>query len=157
MSLTEPVAQLTPAQRLLLDYLHDHDAECPVCSYNLKSLTRPVCPECGHELKLTVGAANLRLGWLLVAVAPGFFSMIAAFFVLILIIVHLILLGSTWKMIAFVDTFGWMSGIFTIILARRRHRFLALQRTTQIWWAACIWAVHVAALGGFILLANLIT
>src|SRR5205809_4254839 len=58
------------AQDLLLDFLRDHDAACPVCGYNLKTLTRPICPECGHELVLTVGTTRVRLGWLLAAVAP---------------------------------------------------------------------------------------
>ena len=45
------------------------------------------------------------------------------------------------------DLFGWCSGIFAIILAARRHRFLALPRSAQRWWALGIWLVHVAALG----------
>mgnify|MGYP003397905371 CR=1 FL=1 len=47
---------------MLVDFLSDHDAPCPVCGYNLKALTRPVCPECKHDLVLTVGAALSILG-----------------------------------------------------------------------------------------------
>src|SRR5262245_57318983 len=87
MSTSEPVHQATTpasrAQELLLDFLRDNDAACPVCGYNLKALTRPVCPECRHELTLTVGATQLRLRWLFIALAPGFFSGIAACFVCI--------------------------------------------------------------------------
>jgi len=73
-------AALSREQELLLEFLRDHDAACPVCSYNVRALTRPVCPECKQELMLAVGVKRLRLGWLLVAVAPGFFSGIAAVF-----------------------------------------------------------------------------
>ncbi len=70
-------------QEMLLECLRDHDAACPVCGYNVRSLTRPICPECRQELVLTVGVLRLRLRWLLAAVAPGFFSGIAACFVII--------------------------------------------------------------------------
>jgi len=86
----------------------------------------------------------------------GFFSGIAAFFVFILIAVHLIMLGSTWTIIAAVDSFGWLSGIFAIILARKRAAFLAQPRANQWWWVAGIWATHIAALGGFIALGRML-
>jgi hypothetical protein len=139
---------------MLLEFLREHDAACPVCGYNLRALTRPVCPECGQELVLTVGAARLRLGWLMAAVAPGFFSGIAAVFVFGLIVIHLVMIGSTWKIIVLVDSFGWCSGIFAVVLAARRHRFLALSRARQRGWALGIWAVHVAALGAFFLVGR---
>src|SRR5262245_5700142 len=79
----ESQAPTSRAQELLLEFLREHESPCPVCGYNLKALTKPMCPECGQELALTVGTARLRLGWLLAALAPGFFSGICAFFVLI--------------------------------------------------------------------------
>src|SRR5256885_16796049 len=74
------------AQEMLLEFLREHEAPCPVCGYNLKALTRPICPECGQGLVLAVGAARLRFGWLFAAVAPGFFSGIAAGFGLVPIV-----------------------------------------------------------------------
>jgi hypothetical protein len=140
------------AQDLLLDFLRDHEAPCPVCGYNLKALTRPVCPECGQELVLTVGAALLRLAWLLAALAPGFFSGIAATFLLVPIVARLALGdGRLSPAINALGLFGWCSGIFAIILAAKRHRFLAQPRAAQRWWALGIWFVHVAALGLFLL------
>ena len=141
-------APTTRAQEMLLDFLREHESPCPLCGYNLKALTRPICPECGQELMLTVGAARVRLGWLMAAVAPGFFSGIAAFFLLVPIVVPpmfgnaripLTLIGT--------DLFGWCSGIFAIVLAAKRHRFLAQSRAAQGWWTLGIWLVHVAALG----------
>jgi hypothetical protein len=158
MSRSEPVqeATTTRAQEMLLDFLRDHDAACPVCGYNLRALTRPICPECGHALMLTVGATRLRIGWLLAAVAPGFFSGIAALFVLFptfgqfngdrrlsRLVMAMILL----------DLFGWCSLLFAILLASRLKRFIAQPRSRQRWWALGIWAVHIAAFVCFVLSA----
>lgn len=144
------------AQDLLLDFLRDHDAACPVCGYNLRALTRPICPECGQGLVLTVRTARLRLGWLFAAVAPGFFSGIAAIFLLVPIVARVVLGDGrmSWPLVP-LDLFGWCSGIFAIILAKKRIRFLALSRAGQRWWALGIWFVHVAALGLFLLVGFL--
>ena len=61
----------------LLDFLRDRDVPCPLCAYNLRGLTSPRCPECGHELHLTVGVTDLRIGaWVTcligLAAAAGF-------------------------------------------------------------------------------------
>ena len=142
-------AATTRAQEMLLEFLRDHEAPCPLCGYNLKAVTRPICPECGQELVLAVGAARVRLGWLMAAVAPGFFSGIAAVFALVPIVVPP-LFGGVKRIpltLIGVDLFGWCSGIFAIVLAAKRHRFLAQSRATQRWWAVGIWLAHVAALG----------
>src|SRR6185369_10322700 len=49
----------------LLDFLRDRDVACPLCHYNLRALTSPRCPECGRELRLTIGLVEPRQGaWL---------------------------------------------------------------------------------------------
>jgi len=142
------------AEELLLEFLREHEAPCPLCGYNLKALTRPMCPECGQELVLAVGAARLRFGWLFAAVAPGFFSGIAAVFVLVPIVV-VTAVGNGKPPLRFiaVDAFGWCSGVFAIILAANRHRFMAQPIARQRWWALGIWLAHVAALGLFLMAA----
>jgi hypothetical protein len=50
------------------------------------------------------------------------------------------------------DLFGWCSGVFAILLGVKRHRFLALPRSAQRWWALGIWFLHIAALGLFIMI-----
>lgn len=136
---------------MLLAFLREHDADCPVCGYNLRALTRPVCPECGHDLVLTVGTARLRLAWLLAAVAPGFFSGIAAFFVLIPIVARLVVGdGRMSPALNALDLFGWCSGAAAVVLARKRHRFLAMPLARQRNWAITVWLFHVAALAAFI-------
>lgn len=152
---------LRPQDVLLLEFLRLHDAEsptCPVCNYNLKMLTRPVCPECQHPLVLTVGVwgGRLRLGWLLIALAPGFFSGIAALFVLVPIFGRALFGDGVvmWHIIA-LDLFGWCSAIVTIILARRHRRFIAQPRARQRWWAIILWLIHIGALGMFMLVGYL--
>ncbi|HEV7298939.1 MAG TPA: hypothetical protein VGN72_06195 [Tepidisphaeraceae bacterium] len=141
------------AAQMLLAFLREHDAACPVCGYNLRALTRPVCPECGHELVLTVGAARVRLGWLMAAVAPGFFSGIAAVFLLVPVVGRLIWGdGRMSPALNALVVFGLGSGGFAIYLARTRSRFLAQPRARQRWWTLGIWLVHVAALGLLIVL-----
>lgn len=147
-------APTTRAQEMLLDFLREHEAPCPVCGYNLKALTRPICPECGNDLVLTVGVPRLGLAWLLAALAPGFFSGIAAVFLLVPIVLRYLIGDGQWShLLNAVDLFGWCSGIFAILLASKRHRFLALTRFGQQMFALAIWLIHVAALGVFILLA----
>ena len=46
-------------------FLVERDVPCPVCSYNLRSIDRSECPECGARLDLRVGSIDLKLGpWL---------------------------------------------------------------------------------------------
>lgn len=144
-SASPPSSLLTPDERMLIDFLRDHDAACPVCGYNVRALTRPLCPECRHPLVLTVGTAHLQLGWLLVTLAPGFFSGIAACFLLIPIVAMYIDSRSYEPAILVLDAFGWSSGILALALAFKRHRFLALTRSQQRKWALTTWAVHATA------------
>ena len=133
-------------QEMLLEFLRDHDAACPVCGYNVRSLTRPICPECRQELVLTVGVLRLRLRWLLAAVAPGFFSGIAACFVLIPTLGIYFEDGILIPPLVGAVLFGWCSGLFAIILAAKRNRFLAQTRGRQRWFALIMWMVHITAL-----------
>lgn len=145
------VAATNRARVMLLEFLSEYDAPCPVCEYNLRALTKPICPECGHDLVLTVGTSRVRLGWLLAAVAPGFFSGISAFFMLIPIVARVVMGDGklSWPLIV-LDVFGWSSGLFAIVLGAKRGRFLSQSRARQRWWTLGIWFVHVAALGIFL-------
>jgi hypothetical protein len=64
----------------LLTFLADRDILCPICKYNLRQLQSTKCPECGSELKLSVGAVDVRMGlWvsaLLAAAAPATFGLL---------------------------------------------------------------------------------
>lgn len=148
---------MSSAQRMLLAFLREHDADCPVCGYNLRALTRPTCPECGHDLVLTVGTKRLGLGWLFAAVAPGMFSGVAA-------IVTLLATYGQYRgdgglsprviTLMALDAFGWCSALVAIVLVVKFKRFIAQPRARQRGWALGIWAVHILATGVFALLGN---
>jgi hypothetical protein len=138
------------ADPLLRAFLKDRDAPCPQCGYNLRGLTRARCPECRELIGLTVALQRVRLGWLAVSLVPGAFSGVAALLLLIPIVGATIVWGQgppPWPILA-VDAFGWLSGLFAIVLFRWRESFLCLPRERQRAWALIMWAIHI---GMFIL------
>lgn len=57
---------------MLRQFLADRDVSCPVCRYNLRDLRSDHCPECGAQLDLRVGSADLKLGpWLASLLSVG--------------------------------------------------------------------------------------
>ncbi len=132
---------------LLLTFLRERDAACPLCGYNLRNLVRPQCPECRQDLVLSVGIKDLRLGWLVATIAPGIFSGIAAVLLMIPIILVPLLAGdgsAPWFAVG-ADLFGWLSGLVAVILLKYRLAFLRLPRDVQRTWAIVAWAIHLAA------------
>ena len=132
---------------LLLRFLRDRDVECPQCQYNLRTVTRPVCPECGTALELSVGEKRIRVTWLLLAVAPGFFSGFAGLFLLIPII-GASLYGAPgsvpWPMLL-LDGFGLFSGATAIAICIKSQQFCQLEIRHQRELAVGIWLAHVVA------------
>jgi hypothetical protein len=43
---------------MLVNWLKDRDAACPLCGYNIRGLISPRCPECGQALRLSVSLAE---------------------------------------------------------------------------------------------------
>ncbi|MCI0630253.1 MAG: hypothetical protein L0Y44_06315 [Phycisphaerales bacterium] len=159
MSKSDQIQEAAPTistrQQMLLDFLRAYDADCPVCGYNVCALTRPICPECRQELVLTVGAARLRMGWLFAAVAPGFFSGIAALFVLIPIVGRYVFGDGKLELVLIaLDLFGWCSLLFAIMLGAKLNRFIAQPRARQRWFALIIWIVHITAFVLFLIIAR---
>src|SRR5436309_13433704 len=55
---------------ILVGWLRERDAPCPLCQYNLRGLTVPRCPECGHGLQLSVSIVDPDVKpWVTLAVA----------------------------------------------------------------------------------------
>ncbi len=126
--------------RLLLEFVRGRDCSCPVCRYNLRDLTHPVCPECGCELRLQVGTVIPRVGLLLWAMGP---LMIGAG------------LGAIFGIVALAAGFpsGWgfyvllSLGILDLVACfavyRGRHHFLRSSRRIQAAIILLDWAFHV--------------
>lgn len=111
--------------RLLSTFLHGRDVPCPLCGYNLRDLTRPECPECRHELQLTVGVTRPRFMWFLLAVAPCAFAGIAAGLLLIPMILQPMMGGGPPERMVFaLDALGWLSALGGLVLVRYRFAFL---------------------------------
>ena len=64
------VSTTKAAESMLLEFVQGRDAECPGCGYNLRNLTKPVCPECREQLKLTVGLVKMRFGLFVITLVP---------------------------------------------------------------------------------------
>jgi hypothetical protein len=59
---------------MLVNWLKDRDAACPLCGYNIRGLVSPRCPECGQALRLSVTLAEPYLkAWiaLIAALLPA--------------------------------------------------------------------------------------
>ena len=139
---------------MLLEFVGDRDVPCPRCCYNLRALTKPVCPECREELRLTVGRAKMRFGLFLAAMIPGLFSGICAILLLMPIIIVPMTGGATAPLgFVMLDAFGWLSGLVALGLFIERHRFLKQSETKQKMWVAGVWIFHLLAFAILMILA----
>lgn len=136
---------------LLLQFLDNRSVACPRCAYDLRDLTRPVCPECGEELTLTVGRRNTNYELLIATLAPGIFSGIMAGLLLVPVAFAAIVLsrGAPFEVVA-LDLFGLTSALGSLVLFRRRRQFMNQPRRRQILWVIVTWALHITALVVFI-------
>ena len=145
------------ADTLLLEFLRDRDAACPLCGYNLRNLSGTTCPECRELLSLSVGIRKPRFGWLIVAITPGLFSGICAALLMIPMVGSLFFSPNSpapWPIWG-VDAFGWLSGLAALVLVKYRYAFLRQSQAAQRVWAVMAWAIHIAAFAVFMAIAIL--
>lgn len=121
---------------------------CPRCGYDLRDIERAKCPECGDPLFLTIGTQRVRFGWLVLAMAPGCFSGVAAVFVAVPVGVTLwhglpAGQGAPWPVIIG-DGFGFLSAASVAVMYRYRHTILGWPARRQGVFAGVVWGVHVA-------------
>jgi len=128
-------------------YLQGRAVACPRCNYDLRDIQTAKCPECGDLLVLKIASAKPRFGWLILAMAPGCFSGIAAAFMMLPIVYGVWLRlppGDRMPWPGLVATaFGWLSAASVILMYRHRHRILAWSTRRQAVFAVSIWAVHI--------------
>jgi hypothetical protein len=73
----------------LTSYLRDRDTACPGCGYNLRGLTKDVCPECQQQLTLRVGLTEPKFKlWLTAMIGAscgaGFNVLLFTYFLIII-------------------------------------------------------------------------
>ena len=135
----------------LLDFLRGRDVPCPLCGYILRDLTRPLCPECRHELLLTVGVTRPRFLWFLLAVTPCTFAGIAAGLLLIPMIVQPLSGGGpSQPQIFALDALGWLSALGGLVLVRYRFAFLRQTTKRQRMGTAAVWGINGLAFLAFL-------
>ena len=151
----------------LLTHLADHDAPCPVCSFNLRGISTPTCPECGSALELTIGAPNKKLAPFTLAIVAlamglGFDGVILAIAGVALLIA--LAYGGTmptdWEpyFIGGVFLFGSSACALAITaLLKAQRRWFRFTPPTQWWLAVAIFiGVFLSHLGmGFLILVVL--
>lgn len=141
-----------PDAAALVAFVATRDALCPVCSYNLRGLGEPRCPECASPLHLQVGSENLRLGpWftaiLSAALALGFDSVVSVVMAVGMTVAMVYDPPKSWgqarpilTMFAGFLALALASGAAVWFLYRRRRAFTRLPRRRQWAWAAGVFA-----------------
>jgi len=143
--------QSDPDTDALVEFLRGRDAWCPACRYNLRGLTSPRCPECGRELKLSVGVTEPFLrAWIMLAVSTFASSALGVF-------MAWILFREGWprgteerSLRASIVIYIVMIPTGPLVLATRR-RFLRLTKNVQ-WKIAGF--VAIASIVAFVLLLS---
>lgn len=128
-------------------FLAGRSHPCPRCAYDLRDITSDKCPECGEPLVLMIGSPKPRFGWLVLAMAPGCFSGVAALFVLVPVVISLSQRlppgqGAPWPVMVG-DAFGFLSAASVWVMYRHRHRVMAWTSRRQAAFAGAVWGVHV--------------
>lgn len=92
-------------EELLRAWLRDRDVPCPGCGYNLRGLTRNVCPECGEVVILGITTIRHRLwSW---PAAVGVLAAVLVFTALIAVLA----LAKLW------DGVGWENASWELLVA----------------------------------------
>jgi len=133
--------------RLLSMFLRDRDVPCPLCGYNLRDLTQLQCPECRHDLRLTVGVTTPRFLWFLLAMTPCTFAGIAVALTVIPVILEgLAGAGPPPAILVTLVLLGLVSALGGLMLVRHRFAFLRREPRRQRRLAVAVWMTHALAL-----------
>lgn len=136
-------------------FLSGRSHPCPRCGYDLRDIQAARCPECGEPLVLKIGSPRARFGWVILAMAPGCFSGVAAVFVSVPIILSVFgRFGPgqrpPWPFVA-ADAFGFVSATAVVVMYRHRQRILSWPTRRQAMFAGVMWGIHILAFGLFML------
>jgi len=143
---------------MLVQFLHDRDVECPVCKYNLRMLTTPRCPECGTQIKLTIGA-EVNRAWI-ITIIPLWMAMLPGviFFSIALIEIsqgHMVFRNFTKDPQLYLTAgFSLLSVLAAPALTLNRRWFLKRSRKLQQLIAGTVVTLAVLALVIFLMMAG---
>lgn len=157
MTPAPPRPSLPSTDSEIIAFLKGRSVPCPRCAYDLRDIQTPICPECAEPLFLTVGTAKPRFGYLILAMAPGCFSGVAACFVFIPIFITIWQggtlgrrFGVPWPVV-FADLFGFLSAASVVFMYKHRHRIMSWPDRRQMFFAIAIWLTHIGAFALFLL------
>ena len=151
-----------PSPEMLLAFLRDHDAPCPICGYNLRGVTLSVCPECECPIELGVSSSSSYLGaWLLALLA---FAMPLSFDLIIgtMMLIGLIMSAGenaegVFLLVSLVTLTLVSVGMLWVLVARKRDWLrMARRKQWRLAWAlfAAVFVVHLMVGVGTFLIAN---
>jgi len=147
-----PNAPIPTNDDTLRQFLSTNDASCPVCRYNLRGLTRDICPECGARFE--VGLVNVppRFGYLLALLAGCLVMVALPIFALVELVVfgpEFIRQATNWS-----DHVTWLVGAIegaaVIVLYRRRAWFLRRRPRSQFAAAVAAWVLNLALIAALL-------
>ena len=125
----------------LIKFLAARDVPCPLCQYNLRGLRSPRCPECGRELRLTVGLSEPPLkAWIVVAACAWLSAGLGLLFVLLII-----KSGLPPRRMGLAITYFIATIPAAVFVTVRRRAFLRLSNDKQSVIAASVVVITVAA------------
>ena len=141
--------ELPPEDRdaLLLKYLSKTSECCPRCRFPLQGLAECRCPECGEQLQLQVGTKRMVIGWIVLAIIPSGFSMIATIMLGIPLLDELARpsIGSSIPIeFLLAEGFGVLSTCLGLAIFWLRERFVVLPEHVQAGIAGLVWLVHIS-------------
>ena len=139
----------------VIAFLRGRSVPCPRCAYDLRDIQTARCPECGEPLVLKIGSPRARFGWLVLAMAPGCFSGVAALFVMVPVGATVLRIlprgqGPPWPIVV-ADAFGFLSAASVGLMYRHRHRVMAWPVRRQGTFAGIVWGIHIFMFGLFVL------
>ena len=140
---------------LLNAYLADRDEPCPLCGYNLRTLSGDRCPECGNELRLQVGLVEPRMGWFIAALVACCVGLGGSVLVALLALFQA---PSNWWRTGGARALLVMlavTGVLLPVLLKNRRGFRMAPRERQRNWVIAIacfvgvmWAMFLALFDG---------
>ncbi len=135
---------------LILEFVRERDAACPSCGYNLRDLTKPICPECEEPLVLKVGGRTYPVRWLLATVAPGIFTGVTSGIMAVMFLIALTVgnVGPPFSVplgVILTGSFFLVSAAVAGAIIIFSRRFIRQPQPRQVMWAILLWVIHLCA------------